>query len=114
MSGTGQMFICESVLKLRMKYGGADCSCSVSDGGGAVGGLCGLGLSRHRTACRRSGTGDILKISENCKVRAQADGRGTLIYHYTKRGSSSVAYYEGDVSHSFWGMLPFPNRTTSI
>ncbi|HJK78538.1 MAG TPA: hypothetical protein O0Y06_07075 [Methanocorpusculum sp.] len=60
-------------------------------------------IGNKQTTQIDSGTGDILKISENCKVRVSADGSGTLTYHSTKRGSSSFGHYEGDASYSLCG-----------
>lgn len=113
------MFICTFVLKLRMKYGVVTVLVLVLTVGilsaGCVGvdfpvteplagdPVLGEWIGNKQTTQIDSGTGDILKISENCKVRVSADGSGTLTYHSTKRGSSSFGHYEGDASYSLCG-----------
>ncbi len=106
------MFIHAFVLKSRMKYGVLTVLVLLLTVGVLSAGCVGLDspvteplagdpvlgewIGNKQTTQIDSGTGDILKISENYKVRVQADGRGTLTYHYDKRGSSSFDY-------SFWG-----------
>ncbi|MDU9376729.1 hypothetical protein McpSp1_13560 [Methanocorpusculaceae archaeon Sp1] len=55
-------------------------------------------LGNRQTTQIDSETGEVLKISGNCRVKIYADGRGKMFCHYDGRGSSSFFYtLDGDV-----------------
>ena len=111
------MFIRESVLKPRMKYVfltalvllvtavvlSAGCIGMDTPAADPLAGdpVLGEWIGNQQITRTESGTGEVLKISRSCKVKIQADGRGTMIYHHGEGGGPGISHsFSGDVTVS--------------